>query len=568
MLYKLSLGALACALMLPATAWADTFTVNHAGDAPDHVLGDGVCHVLGGGCTLRAAIEQANALPGPHTIAFDFGGAPTTIGLTSQLPTITRQIAIDGTTNGGTPNAQAVGNDAVVTVRIDGAAINSPHGGEHGLVFGPSGSGGASGSVLRGVAVTRFSGVGVVVSGNSGIGGAMTNVTGVTLAGNFIGLDLDGTTPLPNGAMAIAIQENASDTIVGGPQPADRNLIVSDGSHSAIAISATLQGGLVAGNYIGTGRTGNALLAGTHTGISLNGARNVTLANNVIGAQDVGVHVGNHAEHTRLHANRIGVGTGGAPIAGAGSRHGVFVTSGSGVNSPYETRIGSTSAADANTIAHWGGNGVRAEISNAGASNMAFIAILGNSIYATGGEGIEQIDTVNGHGTAPGSRAPGSITGLPRPVITSTAGGMVHFALTDGPWDSTLRFELFASTECHASGWGAGRTFLGAASVQNGAGGQYNGSLALPSLPAGAAVLTMTASIDYGGGPFGTSEFSQCAAVQGASPGGGAVAVPTLGHAGLTLLSLGLAGLGALRWRGPAGDLLRRLRRLPAAARQ
>ena len=41
-----------------------TFTVNSTADAGDANTGDGVCATTGGVCTLRAAIQQANALAG------------------------------------------------------------------------------------------------------------------------------------------------------------------------------------------------------------------------------------------------------------------------------------------------------------------------------------------------------------------------------------------------------------------------------------------------------------------------------------------------------------------------
>ena len=44
----------------PAHA-AATFTVNSATDAVDATPGDGVCATAGSVCTLRAAIQEANA---------------------------------------------------------------------------------------------------------------------------------------------------------------------------------------------------------------------------------------------------------------------------------------------------------------------------------------------------------------------------------------------------------------------------------------------------------------------------------------------------------------------------
>jgi len=544
MTHKTSRIALACAALLlaPAASWAATFTVDRADDALDHSLGDGLCYVLGGGCTLRAAIEQASALPGPHTIAFDFGGAPTTISVGSSLPEITRQVTIDGYTNGGTPNSAATGNNAVITVRIDGFGSSM---GTHGLRFHP----GASQSVLRGVAVTRFPGGAVVVNAQGG-----SNLADVTLAGNFFGLDLDGTTPLANDGGAVQIGNEALRTTVGGSAAADRNVIVASASAVGISVIGS-DWTRVAGNYIGTDRTGNVPL-GTQGGVYVASARNVGVEGNVIGARDIGVTIDGGTQDTWVRANRIGVGAGGANIVGApGSRHGVYVTNGSSAQSPYTTRIGSVNAvADGNTIAHWQGNGVRAERLTANASSFNFLSILGNSIGDTGGEGIELVDTAAGQGAAPGSRAPNTIGHMPRPVITSVAPGVVNFTLTGAGQDQLVRFEVFASPACHAGGWGGGSTYLGSVSMMdNGAGGNYSGSIPLPALPAG-TVLTMTASGDYNPGQLSTSEFSQCAAaVSGpvappAGPGG-AAPIPVLGPVGLGLLSAVVAGWGALRRR-------------------
>ncbi len=49
---------------------ADTFTVNSNGDGHDVTPGNGICETAfgNGTCTLRAAIEEANALGGANTI--------------------------------------------------------------------------------------------------------------------------------------------------------------------------------------------------------------------------------------------------------------------------------------------------------------------------------------------------------------------------------------------------------------------------------------------------------------------------------------------------------------------
>src|SRR5690606_38888623 len=50
------------------TAHAATFTVNNTADAPDANPGDGICATASGVCTLRAALQEANAAAGADTI--------------------------------------------------------------------------------------------------------------------------------------------------------------------------------------------------------------------------------------------------------------------------------------------------------------------------------------------------------------------------------------------------------------------------------------------------------------------------------------------------------------------
>src|SRR6266403_1135868 len=56
--------------LAPTVSAATTFTVNSIGDGADSDLADGVCNDGSGGCTLRAAIQQANNVFGDDTITF------------------------------------------------------------------------------------------------------------------------------------------------------------------------------------------------------------------------------------------------------------------------------------------------------------------------------------------------------------------------------------------------------------------------------------------------------------------------------------------------------------------
>ncbi|HJT97966.1 MAG TPA: right-handed parallel beta-helix repeat-containing protein [Rhodanobacteraceae bacterium] len=70
------LAAIASAIAIAAPAPAATFDVTSEADVPDDAIGDGTCHAelgLPGVCTLRAAVQEANAHAGADTISLSAG---------------------------------------------------------------------------------------------------------------------------------------------------------------------------------------------------------------------------------------------------------------------------------------------------------------------------------------------------------------------------------------------------------------------------------------------------------------------------------------------------------------
>src|SRR5438132_11572049 len=106
------LGYSGSRLVRPAAA-ATTFIVFNTND--------------GGAGSLRQAILNANANPGVDTIKFNLPvGFNQTISPGSGLPPITDPVIIDGYSQFGTsPNNQADGDSAALSVEIDGT--NVPH---------------------------------------------------------------------------------------------------------------------------------------------------------------------------------------------------------------------------------------------------------------------------------------------------------------------------------------------------------------------------------------------------------------------------------------------------------
>src|SRR5713226_4048192 len=248
------------------------FIVNSTADP-----GTGVCDDAE--CTLREAIMAANAHAGTDTIAFNIPGAgPHTIRPTSTLPSITSPVTIDGYTQpGASANTEAFGDNAVLTIELDGSL---------GGTFGSPSllSIGAGSSIVRGLVINRGSALyGISIDTNGGN----------TIEGNFIGTDIAGDAVLGN-SQGVIIQFGSSNNLIGGLTPAARNII--SGNSDGISVS----GG--AGNIIGIGVTAssNNTIGGT-----LVEARNVISGN--------GTEIRMQADNNLIQGNYVGISvTGGA----------------------------------------------------------------------------------------------------------------------------------------------------------------------------------------------------------------------------------------------------------------
>lgn len=111
-------------ILLPLNVFASTFTVDNTSvDAVDGTPGEGICRIAGAGpgdpgCTLRAAIQEANATPGTDVIDFDpsTDGTPTILtlhGAGEELAaTGDLDITAGLTINGRGPDATIIDGDA------------------------------------------------------------------------------------------------------------------------------------------------------------------------------------------------------------------------------------------------------------------------------------------------------------------------------------------------------------------------------------------------------------------------------------------------------------------------
>jgi parallel beta-helix repeat protein len=159
----------------PAHSAPLTFTVDDTGDTTDDTVGDGVCADEFGNCTLRAAIQEANATAELDTIDFGIGSGQQTINLLSPLPIIgvAKPVIIDGTTQPGFAGSPIIELNGINA----GAGVN-------GLTIY------AGNSTVKGLVINRFGGHGIVLQYSGGN----------TIEGNYIGTDVTGrvTDPKPS----------------------------------------------------------------------------------------------------------------------------------------------------------------------------------------------------------------------------------------------------------------------------------------------------------------------------------------------------------------------------------
>jgi len=168
-LLGLALAALLVASLLAARPahTATTFTVNSTND-----LGDGACDASE--CTLRDAIETANATSGADVINFNIPGTGVhTIKPNPVALGITDRVTIDGYTQpGSSPNTLAKGTNAMLKIELDGT-----NGANNGLII----HAGGSGSVVKGLVINRFT------NGIQALDSSQNRIES-----NFIGTDFGG----------------------------------------------------------------------------------------------------------------------------------------------------------------------------------------------------------------------------------------------------------------------------------------------------------------------------------------------------------------------------------------
>jgi CSLREA domain-containing protein len=101
-------------------AIAQNFAVNSEADIVDANPGDGVCAAIDGGCTLRAAVQEANALPGHQTVVLPPGKFVLRLDGPVEDAAVTGDLDItdDLTITGAGASQTAITEDAFAVDRI------------------------------------------------------------------------------------------------------------------------------------------------------------------------------------------------------------------------------------------------------------------------------------------------------------------------------------------------------------------------------------------------------------------------------------------------------------------
>lgn len=315
-----------------------TLTVNSTDD-----VDDGACDATH--CSLREALAASASAEGGSVIAFDIPGAgPHTIRPASGLPALGDDVLLDGTTEpdwAGTP-----------VVELDGSAAGEL---THGLVLL------GSGSTVRGLVVNRFDGSGVEIADDA---------DGNHVEGCFLGTDVTGTSARGNGNAGVMIWR-ASDNVIGGTDPEDRN-VLSGNDFGVVLPYREASGNRILGNYIGTDVTGSAAVPNGTTGILL-WARGTVIggaeegAGNVIsGNAFAGIDMGEGTTGTLIRGNLIGTDASGT-VALANDL-GIFV------NFAPDNFIGGVEPGAGNVISGNTGDGMA--VNGAGASGNLIVGNL------------------------------------------------------------------------------------------------------------------------------------------------------------------------------------------------
>jgi CSLREA domain-containing protein len=326
---------------------------------------------------------------------------------------------------------------------------------------------------------------------------------GNTIRANWIGVDprgliVKGAYQGTNGEAGIYIMSGANNMTIGGPAPADGNVIAQNGTWG---ISAWADGLRVENNHIGM-VPGSSLLhawPNVYGGVLVIG-RNGVVSGNTFGLALRGPSVGLfnavnatiqrnqfNADPSAIHATGISTGLVGG--AGAGNE---FVNGSVVVTGSAKMRI--------RTNTH------RFNPSSGAPPIEIIPGATGGALDSAGSFGFSfEHDFVTPNDSGDGDTGPNGVQNFP--VLTQAVTSNTNVIVTgtiDGS-NVARSIDLYSTPACHQTGHGPGERYLATVNVPA---GQTTFTRSIPWILNDPSLITATAT-----GPDGTSEFSACIGV-------------------------------------------------------
>ncbi len=422
-------------LLLVARGVAHNYVVTTTNDAGVH--------------SLRWAIQQANATPGPDIITFNIpGDGPHSIVPGSALPALTDPagVIIDGLSQPGT----VIGMNPPSTLRLNIQLDGMLDGDTPGLLVQ------SSFNTIQGVAIGRFSREGIRIEGFG------AGVRGNTVRYCFVGTLADGEYAAANGHLARTIRPAGialvSDAECSGSieQTTINGCVISGNAGEGMLLYAAagiIQRCVIRGNTIGASSNGRAALANHGSGVLIAGsALHNEISHNLIAANEQhGIHLAGFADakltvrETSITHNKIGIGEDFTPLGNG--------MDGISIGSPNHTLMkggfASANMVSGNIISRNGRNGITIWEHPVDKVNADGNRLSSNSMCGNAGLGID----LNDDGRDESELRTGTANdGMHAPVITSAefrdGSVYLHGRMSGASAAQTVSIEIF---RCNAS---------------------------------------------------------------------------------------------------------------------
>lgn len=412
------------------------------------------------GNALGTSADRTAAVGNGYGVALGQGPSNNTIGgLTAGASNL-----ISGNVDYGIALFNDVTGTQILGNLIGTNATGTASLGNHTDVAGISLSDGTNGNTIGGTTAAARN----VIAGISGTGIRLRDAatSNNIIQGNYVGVDVTGTTKISVGDDDIFI-EGAANNSIGGTAAGAGNVISGADRHGLVIFGEDSTGNIVQGNLIGTNAAGTAAIPNSADGIRIDGASDNTIGGTAAGAGNVisgnlqnGITVTTTgATDNVIQGNRIGVQSNGTSALGNGIE-------GIDVNfSASSNLIGGRSTGAGNIIAFNTGRGV--VISGATAEGNT---VVGNSIHSNGDFAIDlNADLATANDALDADNGPNGLQNFPvLSSVTVNDGVLTIQGSINSSSLTEVTLDFYSSVTNDANGFGQGQTYLGSLVVTTG----------------------------------------------------------------------------------------------------